>query len=237
MNTPADETKTARDRLIIALDVGTRAEAISLALELAPFAGWMKIGLQLFTAEGPDLVRAIQETGASAFLDLKLHDIPNTVARAVESAAQLDVQMLTLHLSGGGEMIRAAVGAAPASLLLLGVTVLTSANAENLRAIGLSDDVHAHVARLAKLGVEGGIRGLVTSAHEISTIRRTFGTDVKLVVPGIRPAGSVPHDQKRTMTPAEAVAAGADYLVVGRAITGSSDPAGVAQRILEEMRN
>src|SRR5438270_11771462 len=122
-----DEMKpSARDRLIIALNVGSRAEGISLALTLAPFAGWMKIGLQLFTAEGPDLVRAIRETGAHASLDLKLHDIPNTVARAVQSVAQMDVQLLTLHLSVGAELVRAAVAAAPEDLLHLGVTVLTS---------------------------------------------------------------------------------------------------------------
>src|SRR2546423_7218009 len=127
---------SARDRLIIALDVGTRAEGISLALTLAPFAGWMKIGLQLFTAEGPDLVRAIRETGAGVFLDLKLHDIPNTIARAVESVARLDAQMLTLHLSGGGEMVRAAVAAAAGDLLLLGGTGLARANSGTLRGIG-----------------------------------------------------------------------------------------------------
>src|SRR2546423_633140 len=152
---------SARDRLIIALDVGTRAEGISLALTLAPFAGWMKIGLQLYTAEGPDLVRAIRETGAHVFLDLKLYDIPNTVARAVESAAGLDVQMLTLHLSGGGEMIRSAVSAAPDNLLLLGVTVLTSANSETLRETGITDDVAQQVVRLAKIGTDCGIGGVV----------------------------------------------------------------------------
>src|SRR5205823_10913994 len=137
-----DEMKpSGRDRLIIALDVGTRAEGISLALTLAPFASWMKIGLQLFTAEWPDRVRAIRETGASVFLDFKLHDIPNTVARAVESIAELDVQMLTLHLSGGAKMVQAAVAAAPANLLLLGVTVLTSAGSETLREIGIVENV------------------------------------------------------------------------------------------------
>src|SRR5262249_16808908 len=150
-----------------ALDVGTRAEAISLALTLRPFAGWMKIGSQLFTAEGPDLVRAIRETGANVFLDLKLHDIPNTVARAVESPVGLDVQMLTLHLSGGGEMIRAAVSAAPDNLLLLGVTVLTSANSETLREIGITDDISQQVVRLGKIGVDCGIGGIVASAREI----------------------------------------------------------------------
>ena len=144
---------SARDRLIIALDVGTRAEAISLALTLAPFAGWMKIGLQLFTAEGPDLVRAIRETGANVFLDLKLYDIPNTVARTVESVAGLDAQMLSLHLSGGGEMVRAAVAAAPEDLLLLGVTVLTSANSETLREVGMLEDVLRQVVQIGRAHV------------------------------------------------------------------------------------
>lgn len=229
--------KSSRDRLIVALDVGTRAEAISLALTLAPFAGWMKIGLQLFTAEGPDLVRALCGTGANVFLDLKLHDIPNTVARAVESAANLEVGMLTLHLMGGGEMICAAVEAAPSSLLLLGVTVLTSANDETLRAIGVEDKVSQQAARLAKLGSENGIRGLVASAHEIGAIRQAIAHDVKLVVPGIRTGDSRADDQRRTMTPADAIAAGADYLVIGRPITSAPDPAAAAQKILEELED
>jgi orotidine-5'-phosphate decarboxylase len=224
-----------KDKLIVALDVETRAEAISLALDLAPFAQWMKIGLQLFTAEGPDAVRAVRETGANIFLDLKLHDIPNTVARAVESAAQLDVGMLTLHLMGGREMIRAAAKASPASLLLLGVTVLTSAKSETLRATGIDSDMPHQVTRLAKLGHENGIRGFVTSAHEVVAIRQSLGPDVKLVVPGVRPLGSTAADQKRTMTPAEAIAAGADYLVIGRPITGATHPAAAAQKILEEL--
>ncbi len=229
--------KSARDQLIIALDVGTRAEAISLALELRPFARWMKIGLQLFTAEGPELVRAVCETGAKVFLDLKLHDIPNTVSRAVESAARLDVQMLTLHLTGGGEMVRAAVKAAPPSLLLLGVTVLTSADAETLRATGINDGVSDQVTRLAKLGVQNGIGGLVCSAQEIKAIRQSVGSEIRLVVPGIRPAFSEADDQRRTMTPREAIAAGADYLVIGRPITSAADPAAAARRILQEMES
>jgi len=219
---------SARDRLIIALDVGTRAEGISLALTLAPFAGWMKIGLQLFTAEGPDLVRAIRETGAHVFLDLKLHDIPNTVAK-------LDVQMLSLHLSGGAEMVRAAVAAAPENLLLLGVTVLTSINSETLREIGMAEDVSRQVVRLAEIGADCGIGGLVASAQEIGALRKAVGQSLKLVIPGIRPRGSEEHDQKRIMTPAEAVAAGADYLVIGRPITGAHDPTIAARKILEEI--
>ncbi len=226
-----------KDKLIVALDVGTRAEAISLSIDLVPFAGWMKIGLQLFTAEGPDVVRAVRETGANVFLDLKLHDIPNTVARAVESAAQLDVRMLTLHLIGGPEMILAANEAAPTSLLLLGVTVLTSANDETLRRTGINSDIPHQVIRLAKLGSENGVRGLVISAHEVAAIRERLGPEVKLVVPGIRPCGSEPNDQKRTMTPAEAIAAGADYLVVGRPITGARNPAAAAQKVLEELES
>jgi orotidine-5'-phosphate decarboxylase len=234
----ADQMKpSTRDRLIIALDVGTRAEGISLALTLAPFAGWMKIGLQLFTAEGPDLVRAIRETGAGVFLDLKLHDIPNTVARAVESVARLDVQMLTVHLSGGAEMVRAAVGAAPENLLLLGVTVLTSANSETLREIGVVEDVSRQVVRLAGIGKECGIGGLVASAHEIGALRKTLGKSLKLVIPGIRPRGSEEQDQKRVITPAEAVAAGADYLVIGRPITAAPDPTVAARKILEEIES
>jgi orotidine-5'-phosphate decarboxylase len=231
-----DEMKPSpRDRLIIALDVGSRAEAISLALTLAPFAGWMKIGLQLFTAEGPDLVRAIRETSANVFLDLKLHDIPNTVARAVESVVGLDVQMLSLHLSGGGEMVRAAAAAAPENLLLLGVTVLTSANSETLHEIGMIEDVSQQVIRLAKIGTDCGIGGIVASAQETAALRKAVGQNVKLVIPGIRPHGSDEHDQKRTMTPAEAITAGADYLVIGRPVTAAPDPAIAATKILEEI--
>ena len=226
-----------RDRLIVALDVGTRAEAISLALNLRSFAGWMKIGLQLFAAEGPDLVRAIRETGANIFLDLKLHDIPNTVARAVESVATLDVQMLSLHLSGGREMVQAAVDTAPSDLLLLGVTVLTSVNSGTLREIGLAEQVAQQVIRLAKIGAACGIGGIVASAHEIEPLRKVVGQELKLVVPGIRPTGSDEYDQKRTTTPADAIAAGANYIVVGRPITAAADPTVAAQKILEEIES
>jgi orotidine-5'-phosphate decarboxylase len=233
-----DEMKpSARDRLIVALDVGSRAEAISLALTLAPFAGWMKIGLQLFAAEGPDLVRAIRETGAHVFLDLKLHDIPNTVARAVESVAGLDAQMLSLHLTGGGEMVRAAVAAAPENLLLLGVTVLTSADSETLREIGMVEDISRQVVRLAGIGAACGIGGIVASAQEIGGLRKALGQNLKLVIPGIRLRGSEEQDQKRIMTPAEAINAGADYLVIGRPITAAPDPAIAATKILEEIES
>ncbi len=197
----------------------------------------MKIGLELFTAEGRNVVRAIRETGANIFLDLKLHDIPNTVAGAVESAARLDVQMLTVHLAGGPEMIREALSVAPPSLRLLGVTVLTSSDAETLRATGVNDSVSSQVVRLARLGLDNGIRDFVSSAHEIRAIREAVGAEAKLVVPGIRPSSSAAHDQKRTMTAREAIAAGADYLVIGRPITNAPNPAEAAQRIFQEIEN
>ncbi len=224
--------KSARDRLIIALDVPTGGEAIALARKLRSFAATMKVGLQLFIAEGPELVRALRGEGVDVFLDLKLNDIPNTVARAVESAAKLDVQMLTLHLSGGGEMMRAAIGAAPASLLLLGVTVLTSADSATLREVGINHEPAQQVERLATLGLQSGLRGFVASAQELPTLRRLAGHAARLVIPGIRPGQANTDDQKRTATPAEAIAAGADYLVIGRPIIAAPDPAEAAQSIL-----
>ncbi|MEP7071513.1 MAG: orotidine-5'-phosphate decarboxylase [Verrucomicrobiota bacterium] len=229
--------KSARDRLILALDVPTRAQALSLTDELLPFIGMVKVGLQLFTAEGPDLVCALRDNGVRVFLDLKLYDIPNTVARAVEAAARLDVQMLTLHLSGGREMIAAATNAAPAGLLLLGVTVLTSANDETLRELGLKEGVAAQVARLAKLGEQAGLRGFVASPLELAALRQILAQDAQLVIPGIRPSGSDAGDQKRTMTPAKAVAAGADYLVVGRPIRAAEDQKAAARKIIEELES
>jgi orotidine-5'-phosphate decarboxylase len=228
---------TARDRMILALDVGHGDEAVELAKTVAPFVGTVKVGLQLFIAEGPDLVQEFRDMGLEVFLDLKLHDIPNTVARAVEAAAKLDVQMLTLHLLGGREMILAGVAAAPPNLLLLGVTVLTSANQETLRAVGIDHALADEVGQLARLGIDCEIGGLITSAHEVKALRESVGPELKLVVPGIRQRGAEKHDQKRTMTPAEAIATGADYLVIGRPITGQSDPAGAARKIIEEIEN
>ena len=228
---------TARDRMILALDVGHGDEAVELAKTVAPFVGTVKVGLQLFIAEGPDLVQEFRDMGLEVFLDLKLHDIPNTVARAVEAAAKLDVQMLTLHLLGGREMILAGVAAAPPNLLLLDVTVLTSANQETLRAIGIDHAMADEVGQLARLGLDCEIGGLITSAHEVKALRESVGPELKLVVPGIRQHGAEKHDQKRTMTPAEAIATGADYLVIGRPITGQSDPAAAARKIIEEIEN
>jgi orotidine-5'-phosphate decarboxylase len=225
----------AADKLIVALDVATKEKALALIKELRDQISFFKIGLQLYTAEGPEIVRAVRATDANVFLDLKLHDIPNTVALAVESAAQLEIEMLTIHLSGGEAMVRAAVSAKPRDLLLLGVTVLTSADEQTIRQIGISEKIENHVLRLAKLGVENGIDGIVASPHEIIMLRREFGDKIKIVVPGIRPAGSESADQKRVMTPGEAIHAGADYLVIGRSIIAHSRPSEAVTKILREL--
>ena len=227
-------TKTA-DKLIVALDVATKEKALDLIEQLRDQISFFKIGLQLYTAEGPEIVRAVRATGANVFLDLKLHDIPNTVALAVESAAQLEIQMLTIHLSGGEAMIRAAVSAKPRELVLLGVTVLTSVDEQTIRQIGIPDKIENHVLRLAKLGVESGIDGIVASPHEFGRLRHEFGDKIKIVVPGIRPAGSESADQKRVMTPREAIHAGADYLVIGRPIIAHSRPGEAVAKILQEL--
>jgi orotidine-5'-phosphate decarboxylase len=227
-------TKPA-DRIIVALDVATKKEALALVDQLREQISFFKVGLQLYTAEGPEIVRAIRATGAKIFLDLKLHDIPNTVAKAVESAAGLGVEMLTIHLCGGEAMIRAAVSARQRELLLLGVTVLTSADEQTLRQIGIPDKIDDQVLRLAKLGVQKGVDGIVASPHEITTLRREFGDKTKIVVPGIRPGGSESSDQKRVMTPREAIHTGADYLVIGRPIIADSKPRDATRRILEDI--
>ena len=224
-----------KEKIIVALDVATKKEALVLVDQLRGQISFFKIGLQLYTAEGPEIVRAVRGSGGKVFLDLKLHDIPNTVACAVESASQLDVQMLTIHLSGGLQMVRAATDARKGMMSILGVTVLTSANEELLRQLGISDDVNRHVSRLAKIGVENGVDGLVASAHEIKALREQFGSKIKIVVPGIRPSWSDAGDQKRVMTPREAIESGADYLVIGRPITAHANPVEAVKKILEEL--
>lgn len=223
------------EKIIVALDVATTKEALKLVTLLAGDVGFFKIGLQSFTANGPALIRPISELGPKIFLDLKLHDIPNTVAKAVEAAGELGVRMLTLHLSGGGEMVRAAVAARRKDMLLLGVTVLTSSTDETLAETGVSGRTGDHVLRLARLGVENGIDGLVASPHEAKMLRREFGDRIKIVTPGIRPQGASPGDQKRFTTPREAIEAGADYLVIGRPIIADADPKAAAKRVIEEL--
>jgi orotidine-5'-phosphate decarboxylase len=223
------------NKIIVALDVATKQKALELVESLRDEISFFKIGLQLYTAEGPEIVRAVLSTGARVWLDLKLHDIPNTVARAVESANDLGVHMLTIHLSGGSEMIRAATGARANDLLLLGVTVLTSATEETLREIGITDKVEDQVLRLVKLGVEAEIDGVVASPHEIRMLRREFGHRVKIAVQGIRPTWAEPGDQKRFMTPREGIEAGADYIGIGRPITAHRNPREAVAKILDEL--
>jgi orotidine-5'-phosphate decarboxylase len=225
----------AADKIIVALDVATKEKALKLVGQLQGEISFFKIGLQLYTAEGPEIVRGVLSTGASAWLDLKLYDIPNTVARAVESANHLGVQMLTIHLSGGSEMIRAAIAARSSDMLLLGVTVLTSATEQTLKEVGITDKVEDQVLRLAKLGMEAGIDGLVASPHEIQKLRREFGDRIKIAVQGIRPTWAEPGDQKRFMTPRQAIEAGADYIGIGRPITAHPDPCEAVSRILDEL--
>ena len=225
----------AADKIIVALDVATKREALALVDQLREQISFFKVGLQLYTAEGPEMVREISARGTNVFLDLKLHDIPNTVAKTVQSAAKLGVQMLTIHLSGGAEMVRAAVNARSGDFLLLGVTLLTSADEQTLRQIGGSGKIGDHVLRLAKLGVEAGVDGLVASPHEVKMLRAEFGTKIKLIVPGIRPPWTEAGDQKRTMTPRGAFDSGADYLVIGRPIIGHSSPREAVNKIMAEL--
>jgi orotidine-5'-phosphate decarboxylase len=223
------------DRIIVALDVATKAQALALVEQLREQISFFKIGLQLYTAEGPEIVRAIHASGARIFLDLKLHDIPNTVARAVESASELGVQMLTIHLSGGSEMTRAAVAARKREMSILGVTVLTSSTQHTLDEIGIEEQLDRYVLRLGNLGVAAGIDGLVASPFETRFLRSELGDQIKIVVPGVRPSWSEPGDQKRFMTPREALEAGANYLVIGRPITAHKNPREAVEKILGEL--
>jgi len=225
----------AAEKIIVALDVATKEKALELVKQLRDQISFFKIGLQLYTAEGPEIVRAVLSTGAKVWLDIKLHDIPNTVARAVESANNLGVHMLTIHLSGGSEMIRAATAARANNMLLLGVTVLTSATEQTLREIGVAGKVDDQVLRLARLGVEVGIDGVVASPHEIKKLRAEFGDKIKIAVQGIRPTWAEPGDQKRFMTPRDALEAGADYIGIGRPITAHRNPQEAVAKILQEL--
>ena len=225
----------AADKIIVALDVPNKKDALELVEQLREKISFFKIGLQLYTAEGPEIVRAVLATGAKVWLDLKLHDIPNTVGRAVESANALGVHLLTIHLSGGGEMIRAATSARKGSMSILGVTVLTSSTDETLREVGISAKAEDQVLRLARLGVENGIDGVVASPHEIKRLRSEFGDRIIIAVQGIRPRWAKADDQKRFMTPREALDAGADYIGIGRPITGHANPKEALEKILLEI--
>ena len=228
----------ARKRLIVALDVPSTEAAEDMVRRLEGTCQWFKVGLELFTAAGPAVVEALAARGHSVFLDLKFHDIPNTVAGAVGSAAELGVRMMTVHAAGGPAMLaaaRAALDDVADPPQLLAVTVLTSMDAEQLKATGVKRSPAEQVELLARMGWEAGIRGFVCSPQEVTAVRALTGAEGVLVVPGIRPAGAEAGDQKRMATPADALCAGASYLVVGRPITRAPEPAKAAEAILREM--
>jgi orotidine-5'-phosphate decarboxylase len=222
----------ATDRLIVAADLSSRDEILALADELHGVAGTFKLGLQSFVANGPALVREVVSRSEKVFLDLKLHDIPNTVEHAAREAASLGISMLTVHASGGEAMLRAA---RLDGILVLGVTVLTSLADDDLRQIGFGAPAMPSAVRLAQLAKKAGIGGVVASPLEIAAIREACGPDLKIVTPGIRPEGAEAGDQRRMMTPREAVRAGADYIVVGRPITGAKNRRDAAMRIVDSM--
>ena len=234
------DASTRRATPIVALDVGTADEAMALAMRLGDSCRFYKVGSELFTAAGPSVVRALHDQGAQVFLDLKFHDIPNTVAGAVRSAASLGVRLLTVHASGGSAMLRAAQEAASAAggeCQLLAVTVLTSLDAPALASAWGRDvvEVEREVVRLAGEAADAGLHGVVCSGAEAGVVRAAYGDRLALLVPGIRLAGGSSHDQRRVMTPAAAQAAGARYLILGRAVTAAADPRRAMETVLAEL--
>ena len=229
-------TLSPRERVIVALDVPTSEEALAVAERLAGSVGMFKVGSQLFTAAGPRLVETLVERGEKVFLDLKYHDIPNTVGSAVRSALRLGVSLLTVHGLGGRAMLSAAaVAAAGSPARLLAITVLTSHDAESLAEVGVRDELSAEVRRLALLAQGSGVHGVVASPHEVPVLRSACGPSLLIVTPGIRPAGSERGDQARAATPEAAVSAGADYIVVGRPILAAPDPRAAAEAIVRSL--
>lgn len=233
-------TWAMQNPIIVALDVPEADLALNLVKQLAPVVGGFKIGNELFTSAGPSIVRSIRDSGGAVFLDLKYHDIPNTVAKAVAAAVRLDVQMLTVHASGGTQMLAAAERSAQETArsfsrtppLVLGVTVLTSFDANELNAVGCGTDVGRQVERLAMLAVKAGLRGLVCSPLELVALRQIVPSTFQLVTPGIRAEGERSDDQKRTLSPREAADAGANWLVIGRPIYAAASPRSAAEKIL-----
>ena len=227
-----------RQRLIVALDVSSAEAARRIVAAVGDSVSTFKVGMQLYTAEGPPIVRELVASGRRVFLDLKYHDIPNTVSAAVREAAKLGVSMLTVHAAGGSKMLRAASEAARKvnpELLVLAVTVLTSLDEPDLGTLGVRGGVLDQVLRLAALALANGCQGIVSSAHESTALRQEFGSNFAIVTPGVRPAGSGADDQARVVTPAEAIAAGASHIVVGRPITEASDPGAEARAILGQL--
>jgi orotidine-5'-phosphate decarboxylase len=229
-----------RQRLIVALDVSTAAAAQKIVAAVGDSASFYKVGMQLFTAEGPQVVRDLVLSGRRVFLDLKYHDIPNTVAAAVKQAGRLGASMVTVHASGGGKMLRAATDAAregSPAMMVLGVTVLTSLADNDLERIGVRGRVQDQVLRLAALALADGCHGVVASAWEATELRSKLDGDFAIVTPGVRLPGAEHDDQARVVTPAEAIAAGATHIVVGRPITAAADPAAEARAILAEINS
>lgn len=224
--------------VFVALDTPDLGEALAVANAVAPSVGGLKIGLEFITAQGPKGVEAIVATGRPVFADVKFHDIPNTVAGAARALARLGAAIFNVHVSGGEAMMRAAVDAARAvdpTVAVIGVTVLTSLDDDVLESVGQKGPAAAQVERLAKLARASGLSGVVCSPQEIAPVRKACGSDFLIVTPGIRPAGAAIADQRRVTTPAEAAAAGADILVIGRPITGAADPAAAARAIAAEL--
>ena len=227
-----------KSRLIVALDVPDRAAALQCVDRLSGRVGYFKLGLEIFTAEGPRLVEEIRDRGERIFLDLKLHDIPNTVAGAVRSACRLGVDMLTVHASGGTAMLRAAVEEAQKAHkppLILAVTALTSLSVDDIAELGVGKKAEQWVETLAVVAYGAGVKGLVASSKELPVLREKFGDEMRLIIPGIRPSGVATQDQSRTATPGEAIRAGADCIVVGRPILQATNPAAAADAIVTEI--
>lgn len=247
--TTSVEALSCEERLIVALDVSSSVDAQRIVRELGESVRHYKVGMQLYTAEGPSVVRELVNSRKQVFLDLKYHDIPNTVASAVREAARLGVSMLTVHASGGTKMLEAAAGAArselrsgisaalPTPLSLLAVTVLTSMDQEGLNVVGVNAPVVDQVVRLASIALKAGCAGIVSSAQEVKRLREKLGSEFLAVTPGVRPAGGDHGDQARVVTPTEAIAAGATHIVVGRPITAAPNPAQAAASILQEIRS
>jgi orotidine-5'-phosphate decarboxylase len=232
-----------KNPIIVALDVPSVEKAKALVQDLGRVVGAFKIGSELFTTVGPDIVRSVRDTGADVFLDLKFHDIPNTVSKAVAAATRLNVQMLTIHASGGLDMMKAAEASAQETArllgmkppLVLGVTVLTSLETKDLAEVGYTADVGRQVSRLADLAVHAGLRGLVCSPLELVALRQQLPNAMQLVTPGIRGAEDASGDQKRTLTAPQAIGAGANYLVIGRPIYAAQNPRAAAEKILQSL--
>jgi orotidine-5'-phosphate decarboxylase len=228
----------ARDQLIVALDVSSRAQAQKIVSSLGDSASFYKVGMQLYTAEGPSMVRDLVSSGRRVFLDLKYHDIPNTVGAAVREAGQLGASLMTVHSGGGRKMLRAAADAARESnpaMKVVAVTVLTSMDEGDLNEVGVPGNLEKQVVHLADLALRAGCHGVVSSAREVKALRARLGSEFLVITPGVRPAGAAHADQARVVTPAQAIAAGSTHLVVGRPITAALNPAEEAEKIVREI--